>query len=112
MNNAGRFWLSLKRAFTVTAAVYFLLGIVGLFAGDPATPLLNRFPLAWIWYWPKLFFGGGATVTDRDLIISLALNVAAYTMLIYAISYLMDQRRRASVVRTRRTHERRRVAQH
>jgi hypothetical protein len=95
MNKAGRLWLSLKRAFTVTAAIYFVLTIVALFVGDPMTPFLNRFPLAWIWYWPKLFLGGGATVTDRDLIISLALNIAAYTMLIYAISYLMDQRRHA-----------------
>jgi len=37
----------------------------------------------------------GATVTDRDLIVSLALNIVAYTTLIYAISYLMDQRRHA-----------------
>jgi hypothetical protein len=95
MNKAGRLWLSLKRAFTVTAAVYFVLTIVALFVGDPMTPLLNRFPLAWIWYWPKLFLWSGATVTDRDLIVSLALNIVAYTTLIYAISYLMDQRRHA-----------------
>jgi hypothetical protein len=93
--NSGPLWPSMKRAFTVTAAVYFLLAIGGLFIGDPTTPLLNRFPLAWIWYWPKLFLAGSATVTDRDLIVSLVLNIAAYTILIYAISFLMNNRRHA-----------------
>jgi hypothetical protein len=91
--DVGSLWLSLKRGFTVACIVYFLLDLVAVFVGDPVTPLLSRLPLAWIWYWPKLFLAGNATVTDRDLFVSLALNVAAYTILIYAISYLMHPRR-------------------
>jgi hypothetical protein len=93
--NAGRLWLSLKRAFTLTCVVYFLIEFIEIFSGDPIVPLLKRLPLAWVWYWPKLFLSRGAIVTDRDLFVSLALNIAAYTVVIYAISWLMVKRKEA-----------------
>ena len=92
--NTRRLWQSLKRAFTLTSIVYFLLQIINVFAGDPITPFLIRLPLAWVWYWPKLFLRGSATITDRDLFVCLALNIAAYTVVIYAITCLRDNGKR------------------
>jgi hypothetical protein len=91
MFSTGKLWHSLKRAFTLTCAVYFLLGLIDVFAGDPIIPLLERLPLAWIWYWPKLFLSRSTTVTDRELFVSLAVNIAVYTVAIYAVSYLMHK---------------------
>lgn len=87
-------WLSLKRAFSLTAAVYLSLEVAAIFVGDPVAPLLQRFPLAWILYWPKIFFMPNTALTDRDLAVCLVLNIAAYTLLIYAVTYLGWRRRK------------------
>jgi outer membrane lipoprotein-sorting protein len=90
--DSRRVWLSLNRGFTLTAVVYFLLHIVEVFVGEPTTPLLERLPLAWVWYWPKLFFSRSANTTDRDLFFALVVNIIVYTIAFYGISLLADGR--------------------
>ena len=88
-------WLSVRRALVLTAVLYLIVGLFApIFVGDPVTPLLERFPLAWILYWPKLFLGLNSAVSNRDLVICLGFNIAAYSVVIYTITYLLRRRER------------------
>src|SRR5215204_1630902 len=79
-------WISLKRAFQVIAALYLLIGLADIFVGDPTTPLLQRFPLAWFLYWPKLFLPYRDKITDLDLIVSLSLDLVVFAGVSFLIS--------------------------
>jgi len=85
---ARRFWQSLKRGLLVTSVVYFVVDFIAvLTTHEPILPLLKSFPLAWLWYWPKIFYARNAMVTDRDFFISFGANTVAYTTAIYMVSY-------------------------
>jgi hypothetical protein len=89
------FWKSLKRALQLIAGLYLLILFSDIFVGDPTTPLLQRFPPAWILYWPKLFLSPRPKITDLDLIVSLSLDMVAFSVLIFLISWLLARRKSA-----------------
>jgi hypothetical protein len=85
-------WWCLGRAFTLTAVLYLFIELTALFVGDPATPLLKRFPLAWILYWPKQFSPPSTTITGNEVVVCVFLNIAVYTGAIYAVAWLWNRK--------------------
>src|SRR5712691_8296839 len=73
---------SLWRAWLLTANLYLLLVILDGFVGDQDAPLLKRFPLAWILYWPKVLLSTNTRVTVTDVVVSLLANAAVYAIVI------------------------------
>ena len=49
-------------------------------------PMLNRNPVAWLYYWPSLIWNAPGTmrVGNLDTVVSLVINVIVYSGIAYA----------------------------
>lgn len=76
---------ALKIALDLTT-VAVVAQVLGGLLSPPDSPLLNRNPAAWLYYWPTLLWSSPANVRAGNLntIVSLVINIAAYTLVAYA----------------------------
>ena len=85
-------WTSLKRAFQVITFLYLLISLCDIFVGDQRTPLLQRVRLAWVLYWPKLLLSQRPEITDRDLLVSLSVDLVVFSTAIFFTLWLRTRR--------------------
>jgi hypothetical protein len=82
------FGACLGAGITATWVLWFLVDVADLFTVDSDLLLLQRLPLAWLLYWPKLILQRGSHLREIDRVFSLTVNVVLFALLFCALRFI------------------------
>src|SRR5690348_10979343 len=89
-----RFGRSLIGGVVITWSLSLFIDIVDIFVGNQDLLLLQRLPLAWILYWPKLFLHAGPHISDLDRGVSSLVDTILCAVLVYGVCTIRARRDR------------------
>src|SRR5256885_848583 len=86
--------LSLGAGVQITLNLFLAFVIIGLIEGNAEIPLLQRLPIAWLYYWPKLILNSSKYLNNSDELVSFFSNIIIYSFLTCAFLVLRAKRKK------------------
>jgi peptidoglycan/LPS O-acetylase OafA/YrhL len=83
MKLIGPKWRALRIGVMITATVFLMLIIGDLWTPRTELALLRRNPLAWLFYWPTVFWSHSENMKDLDFIGALLVNLIVYSLIAF-----------------------------